>query len=332
MSLPSFKLLRPRTVEQAVTYLTRHGQLGELEILAGGTDLVPSMKQRLFTPNFVMDVRGIEELSKIKVLPGHAVEIGALTTLSAIEDSGFIQRNYPVLHEAVKTVASPILRNMGTLGGNICLDTRCLWYNQSLQWRRSCGFCIKKDGDLCHVAPGGKKCWAAFSGDTPPALLCLNAEIEIVGPKGFRRAALKDFYTNDGVVRMKLEKNEMLTRIFLPETMAGWQGAYLKLRIRGSIDYPLAGVAVAIKKNGVIQDAQAAITAVNPAPHLIPNVADALRGKPMKDDAEMNATVVGELAAKVAKPLTTSALTPDYRREMIRVFAKRAVLAAIKSN
>jgi 4-hydroxybenzoyl-CoA reductase subunit beta len=212
------------------------------------------------------------------------------------------------------------------------LDTRCLWYNQSLQWRRSCGFCIKKDGDLCHVAPGGKKCWAAFSGDTPPALLCLNAEIEIVGPKGFRRAALKDFYTNDGVVRMKLEKNEMLTRIFLPETMAGWQGAYLKLRIRGSIDYPLAGVAVAIKKNGVIQDAQAAITAVNPAPHLIPNVADALRGKPMKDDAEMNATVVGELAAKVAKPLTTSALTPDYRREMIRVFAKRAVLAAIKSN
>jgi len=177
MSLPSFKLLRPRTVEQAVTYLTRYGQLGELEILAGGTDLVPSMKQRLFTPKFVMDVRGIEELSKIKVLPGHAVEIGALTTLSTIEDSGFIQRDYPVLHEAVKTVASPILRNMGTLGGNICLDTRCLWYNQSLQWRRSCGFCIKKDGDLCHVAPGGKKCWAAFSGDTPPALMCLNAEI-----------------------------------------------------------------------------------------------------------------------------------------------------------
>jgi 4-hydroxybenzoyl-CoA reductase subunit beta len=142
---------------------------------------------------------------------------------------------------------------------------------------------------------------------------------------------LKDFYTNDGVVRMKLEKNEMLTRTFLPETMAGWQGAYMKLRIRGSIDYPLAGVAVAIKKNGVVQDAQAAITGVNPAPHLIPNVADALRGKAMKEDAEHNATVVGELAVKVARPLTTSALTPDYRREMIRVFAKRAVLAAVKA-
>src|SRR3954453_4186978 len=223
MSLPSFKLLRPRTVEQAVTYLTRYGQLGELEILAGGTDLVPSMKQRLFTPNFVIDVRGIEELSKITVVPGHAVEIGALTTLSNIEDSGFIQRNYPVLHEAVKTVASPILRNMGTMGGNICLDTRCLWYNQSLQWRKSCGFCIKKDGDLCHVAPGGKKCWAAFSADTPAALLCLNAELEIAGPSGFRRTALTDFYTNVGDARIKLAANEMLTRIFLPERMSGYR-------------------------------------------------------------------------------------------------------------
>src|SRR5262249_47495811 len=253
----------------AVGYLHRHGN--DLQIVAGGTDLLPSMKQKLFTPAYLMDIRGIEELRRIRVLNGVGMEIGALVTLSTIEDSGFIAQHYPVLREAVMTVASPLLRNMGTLGGNICLDTRCLWYNQSLQWRRSCGFCIKKDGDLCHVAPGGKKCWAAFSGDTPPALLCVNAEIEIVGPKGFRRVAIKDFYTNDGVVRMKLEKNEMLTRVFLPETMAGWQGAYMKLRIRGSIDYPLAGVAVAIKKNGVVQDAQAAITGVNPAPHLIPN-------------------------------------------------------------
>src|SRR5689334_4873943 len=223
MSLPSFKLLRPRALDEAIAHLEEAG--AETQVLAGGTDLLPSMRQRLFTPQFVLDIRGIDELHGIRVLPGGGAEIGALTTLSAIEDSEFIRRTYPVLREAAMTVASPILRNMGTLGGNICLDTRCLWYNQSLQWRTSCGFCIKKDGDLCHVAPGGKKCWAAFSGDTPPALLCLNAEIEIVGPKGFRRVPLKDFYTNDGVVRMKLEKNEMLTRVFLPETMAGWQGA-----------------------------------------------------------------------------------------------------------
>src|SRR4051812_1404285 len=326
MSLPSFKLLRPRTVEQAVTYLTRYGQLGELEILAGGTDLVPSMKQRLFTPNFVMDVRGIEELSKIKVVPGHAVEIGALTTLSAVEDSGFISKNYPVLHEAVKTVASPILRNMGTMGGNICLDTRCLWYNQSLQWRKSCGFCIKKDGDLCHVAPGGKKCWAAFSADTPAALLCLGAEVNIASPQGFRRVPIAQLYNNDGVDRIKLAKTDMITSIYLPEASSGWSGAYKKLRMRGSIDYPLAGVAVAVKYRGkTVEDARVAITGVNPAPHLIPDALHALIGRELNEHAAM---VVGELAARVAKPLTTSLFTPEYRREMIRVYAKRAVMAA----
>jgi 4-hydroxybenzoyl-CoA reductase subunit beta len=245
MSLPEFKLLRPRSLEEAIAHLQAHG--AETQILAGGTDLLPSMRQRLFSPAYVLDIRGIDELHGVRVLPGRGVEIGALTTLSAIEDSEFIRRTYPVLREAAMTVASPILRNMGTLGGNICLDTRCLWYNQSLQWRKSCGFCIKKDGDLCHVAPGGTKCWAAFSGDTPPALLCLGAEIEIANARGARRLPLADFYTGAGDARMKLEKNEILTRIFLPETTAGWRGAYAKLRIRGSIDYPLAGVAVAIK-------------------------------------------------------------------------------------
>ena len=327
MSLPSFKLLRPRDIRQAVGYLSAHA--GQIRILAGGTDLLPSMKQRLFTPAYVMDLRGIEEMQGIRVVPGSGVEIGALTTLSTIEDSSFIRRDYRVLHDAVSTVASPILRNMGTLGGNICLDTRCLWYNQSLQWRRSCGFCIKKDGDLCHVAPGGTRCWAAFSGDTPPALLCLNSTIEIIGPKGVRRLQLKDFYSLVGDAHLKLDPDEMVTRIFLPEASAGWKGAYMKLRIRGSIDYPLAGVAVAFKKNGgPIEAARVAITAVNPAPLLVSAAEHALVGKQVD---EHTATVVGELAAKTAKPLTTSALTPEYRREMVRVFAKRAVLAAEKS-
>src|SRR6516162_2381058 len=323
MSLPAFKFLRPRTIEEAVGMLAKHE--GEVQVLAGGTDLLPSMKQRLFTPGYVMDIRGIDELNGIRESPGAGVEIGALTSLSAIEDSEFIRRNYRVLHEAAMTVASPILRKMGTLGGNICLDTRCVWYNQSLQWRRSCGFCIKKDGDLCHVAPGGKRCWAAFSGDTPPALLCLGAELEIAGPKGFRRVAVKDFYTNEGDARMKLEPNEMLTRVFLPEASSGWKGSYMKLRIRGSIDYPLAGVAVAVKQNGgPVEAARVAITAVNPAPLLVPAAEHALAGKQIDEHV---ATVVGELAAKTAKPLTTSALTPEYRREVVKIYAKRAVMA-----
>jgi 4-hydroxybenzoyl-CoA reductase subunit beta len=324
MSLPAFKLLRPRTLREAVDHLARHGN--DLMVLAGGTDLLPSMKQKLFTPAYLMDIRGIEEIRGIHVRPGAGMEIGALTPLSAIEDSEFIRRNYRVLHEAAMTVASPILRNMGTLGGNICLDTRCVWYNQSLQWRTSCGFCIKKDGDLCHVAPGGKFCWAAFSGDTPPALLCLGAELEIAGPTGLRRVALKDFYTKAGDARMKLERNEMVTRVFLPESSSGWKGAYLKLRIRGSIDYPLAGVAVAVfapKNGGPVEAARVAITAVNPAPLLVPGADSALVGKQIDEHI---ATVVGELAAKTAKPLTTSGLTPEYRREIVKVYAKRAVM------
>lgn len=327
MSLPAFKLLRPRSIDEAVRYLLEYNK--SLQILAGGTDLLPSMKQKLFTPAYLMDIRGIDEIQGIQVRPGVGVEIGALTPLSVIEDSEYILRNYRVLHEAVKTVASPILRNMGTLGGNICLDTRCVWYNQSLQWRRSCGFCIKKDGDLCHVAPGGKRCWAAFSGDTPPALLCMGAELEIVGPVGVRRMALKDFYTNIGDARMRLEPHEMITRVFLPESTAGWKGTYQKLRIRGSIDYPLAGVAVALKQNGgPVMNARVAITAVNPAPMLVPGSEHALIGKKVEEHV---ATVVGELAAKTGKPLTTSALTPEYRREMIKVFAKRAVMATAAS-
>jgi 4-hydroxybenzoyl-CoA reductase subunit beta len=327
LSLPLFKLLRPRTIQEAVGHLARHK--GDIQILAGGTDLLPSMRQKLFTPGHVMDLRGLGELRGIHVTPGIGVEIGALTTLSAIEDSEFVRRNYRVLHEAVTTVASPILRNMGTLGGNICLDTRCVWYNQSLQWRRSCGFCIKKDGDLCHVAPGGARCWAAFSGDTPPALLCLDAQVEIAGPSGVRRTPISSFYTNIGDAHLRLDPNEMLTRVFLPETSAGWKGSYLKLRVRGSIDYPLVGVAVALKQknDGPSEIGRVAITAVNPSPMLVTAAEHALTGKQI---SEHTAAVVGELAAKAAKPLTTSALTPEYRREMVKVFARRAVLAAAR--
>ena len=327
MSLPSFQLLRPRTLSEAVDLLGKHAP--QIQIIAGGTDLIPALRQGLFAPKYVLDIRGIEELRGIRVRRGSGVEIGALTTLTAVEDSEFIRRYYPVLHEAAATVASPILRNMGTIGGNICLDTRCLWYNQSLAWRKACGFCIKKEGDLCHVAPGGKRCWAVFSGDTPPALLCLSAEIEVAGPNGERRVPLRDFYTNAGEARMKLGPDELLTRVFLGDASAGWRGIYRKLRIRGSIDYPLAGVAVALKlkKSGrgrTVESARVAITALNPAPMLIEEADRVLAGRAVNDHV---AEILAELAARTAKPLTTSALTPEYRREMIRVFTKRALLA-----
>jgi 4-hydroxybenzoyl-CoA reductase subunit beta len=323
MSMAEFKLARPRSVVDAVSLLSGDGA----QIIAGGTDLIPSMRQRLFAPRLVLDVRGVAELRGIRELADGSLEIGAATSLREIEQSSIIRNRYPVLAAAAHSVASPVIRNMATIGGNICLDTRCLWYNQSLQWRKSCGFCIKKDGDLCHVAPGGTKCWAAFSADTPPALLCLAAEIEIAGPSGTRRISLSDFYTGEGDARIRLGNNELLTRVILPASTAGWRGAYRKLRIRGSIDYPLAGVAVALCANGHIESARVAITGVNPAPMLLKQgVVDALlTGKSLAEDL---AAEMGELAARTAKPLTTSALTPEYRREMVRVFTRRTLLQA----
>lgn len=324
MSLPQFKLLRPRSLKEAVESLGRYSQ--NIRLLAGGTDLIPSMRQKLFEPEHVLDLRGIAGLRGVRPLEDGGVEIGALTTLHDIERSAFLREHFPVLTEAASTVASPVLRNMGTIGGNICLDTRCLWYNQSLTWRKGCGFCIKKDGDICHVAPGGTKCWAAFSGDTPPALLCLQAEIEIAAASGVRRVPLSDFYTGLGDSYRKLQSNEIVTRIFLPASSAGYRGLYRKLRVRGSIDYPLAGVAVVMKRsNGNVSDARIGITAVNPAPLLVKGASELLAGKAM---SESIAEAVADLAAGTAKPLTTSALTPEYRREMIRVFTKRAILAA----
>jgi 4-hydroxybenzoyl-CoA reductase subunit beta len=309
-------------------YLDDHA--GNVRLLAGGTDLIPSMRQKLFEPERVLDLRGVAALRGIKPQADGGVEIGALTTLHAIEQSDYLRQHYQVLTEAAATVASPVLRNMGTIGGNICLDTRCLWYNQSLTWRKGCGFCIKKDGDLCHVAPGGTKCWAVFSGDTPPALLCLNAEIEIASPNGTRRIALRDFYTGLGDNYRKLQPNELVTRVFLPASMAGYRGVYRKLRVRGSIDYPLAGVAVVMKRSkGHVADAQIGITAVNPAPLLVKGASELLVGKAID---EALAGAAGDLAATTSKPLTTSALTPEYRREMIRVFTKRAVLAAAQES
>ena len=325
MSLPSFKLLRPRTVADTVEVLARHG--ADVKVIAGGTDLLPSMKQKLFTPPYVLDLRGIAELRGIQAQADGSLSIGALTTLAAVEHSAIIRRDYRLLYQAARTIASPVLRNMGTLGGNLCLDTRCLWYNQSLLWRKSCGFCLKKDGDLCHVAPGGKICWAAFSGDTPPALLCLGAAIEIAGPRGMRRVPVSEFYVNDGIVRLHLSADEIVTRIYLPANTRGWRGSYQKLRVRGSIDYPLAGVAVALSlRDGRVEDARMAITAVNPAPHLVKDVDAQLVGAEIGEEL---AEKIGELAGRTAKPLTTSALTPEYRREMIKVFAKRALLEAV---
>ena len=321
MSLPAFKVLRPRTLDAVIETLGRYG--GDVQMVAGGTDLIPSMKQGLFAPQVLLDLKGIRELDFIRFDPEQGLGIGALARISALVDSPLLARRFPVLHEAAKTIASPLLRNMGTLGGNLCLDTRCLYYNQSGFWRESLGGCIKKDGTVCHVAPGSRMCWAAFSGDTAPALLALGATVQLAGPDGSRELPLAEFYVNDGLARMTKARDEIVTEVRVPASSAGWSGAYKKLRIRQSIDYPLAGVAVVMRKDadGACLEARVALTAVNPAPKLVQG-ADLLKGR--RYDPAL-AEEVARDAIRTGKPLRTSASTMEYRRHMVRVFVRRAL-------
>ncbi len=321
MSLPSFEVARPKTIEAALQALNRYG--ADAQIVAGGTDLIPSMKQQLFSPRVLVDIKPLRELDYIRFDPEGGLEIGALAKITTIAESSAIARYFPVLHEAAKTIASPLLRNMGTLGGNLCLDTRCLYYNQSGFWRESLGGCLKKDGSVCHVAPGGKFCWAVFSGDSAPALVALGATVRLASPRGFREVALENLFLNDGMARLDKARDEMVVSVRVPPRSAGWRGTYKKLRVRQSIDYPLAGVAAVMRKSadGTCLEARVALTAVNPAPRVV-EAATLLTGKTY--DADLVEHVAHE-AICTAKPLRTSASTPEYRRQMVRVFVRRVL-------
>lgn len=323
MSLPAFSVARPRRLEEALAHLAAHGP--EAMLIAGGTDVVPNLQMRLFAPRVLVDLKGLDELAGIEFDRARGLRIGALATITAIAESAVVQQQYPVLAQAAASIASPILRNMGTLGGNLCLETRCLWYNQSSFWRKSCGFCLKKDGDVCHVAPGGKFCWAVWSGDTAAALLTLDAEIEIASPRGTRRLPLARFHKNDGMDRIDLARDEILTRVHVPAHTAGYRGRYDKLRIRQAIDYPLVGVALAMKfSDGRCQDARLALTAVNPAPLRVEEATRLLAGQRYSPEL---AEAVVHAVIRTGKPLKTGVSTPEYRREALRAFTRRALRA-----
>lgn len=325
ITMPQFSVLQPESTSQAVEFLATYQNL---RVLAGGSDLVVNLRNKLFTPEYVLDIKGIKDLHGIKECDKW-LSIGALTTLTEVSQNAFISENYPVLKIAASVVAGPNIRNMGTIGGNICLDTRCHWYNQSYFWRKSCNFCLKKDGDICHVAPGGKYCWAAYSGDTAPALLTLGASVKILSPKGERVVALKDFFVMDGIKKYNLGSDEIIAEILIPKDKAGLKGVYKKLRIRDSVDYPLAGVAVTgkVDENGKCVEVFVALTAVNPAPVLVSEITDLLVGKTVTEDLLEKSV---ELARKTAKPMKTTLSTMPYRRHMVGVFVKQGLEELLK--
>src|SRR6266568_1042154 len=321
MSLPDFELARPSSLEAAVEALVRFGP--EAQLVAGGTDLFPSMKQGLFAPRVLVDLKSVPALDVLRFDRDEGLAIGAMTKISHLAVSRDVARSFPVLAEAARGVASPLLRNMGTVGGNLCLDTRCLYYNQSEFWRGALGGCLKKDGDVCHVAPGRRFCWAVFSGDLAPALMVLGAQAILTGPGGTREIPVSEFYVDDGIVRLANDRKEILTGVRVPASSAGMRGTYKKYRIRRSIDYPLAAVAAAmsVAADGSCLQARVAVTAANPAPKLVP-AAEGLAGKTFS--AELVEHVAHE-AIRTAKPLRTSSSTPEYRRQVVRIFVRRAL-------
>lgn len=300
-------------------------------LVAGGTDLYPNMKRRQFTPKYLVGLRRVEGLSHIRNgsasprqgPPPLGLRLGALATLTEVAASPLVRERYPALAYAAGVVSTPQLRNAGTIGGNLCLDTRCNWYDQSLFWRMAEGYCMKTHPEVvCRVAPASPRCWAVASADTPPVLIALDATVRIWGQDGEREVRLLDLYRDDGIRYLSLEPGEIVTEIRIPAE-PGWRAAYKKLRDRGAFDFPVVGVAAAVRLDGgVVADARVVVTAVGSRPVLVEKAGAALRGTRLEDEAIERAAqeVFGE-----AKPLDNTSGTIAERKRAARVFTARAL-------
>jgi len=312
--LPWFDFRVPRSVAEAAKILAGEGP--QAMLIAGGTDLVPNMKRRHQTPATLVSLRRIEELRKLNGA------LGAGVTLTQLVESAEIRQRYRGLWQAAAQIATPHLRNMGTLGGNLCLDTRCTYYNQSHEWRKAIDFCLKKEGETCWVATASKRCVAVSSTDSAPALIALGAKVTLVSENQTRELPLAELYRNDGIDYLSRRPDEILTAVTLPDP-AGWKSAYWKLRRRGSFDFPVLGVAAAVKMNDdVVEEARIALGAVASRPFLVDKAGAALAGKKLTDD------VIAEVAASVAsraKPMDNADLDLYWRKEVVGAFVGYAL-------
>ncbi|MFS8638182.1 MAG: FAD binding domain-containing protein [Gemmatimonadota bacterium] len=320
LRLPEFTYHRPTSLSQALALLDEHA--GDAILLAGGTDVMPNMKHRLLTPAHVIGIRGLPELKGIEVRDGHIV-IGAAETLTTVASHPLVLRHAPSLARAAGLVAGPQLRNMGTIGGNLCLDTRCTYYNQTYFWRKALGFCLKKDGDTCHVTKVGKKCVAAHSADTPPALMTLGAVAELASSEGVREVPIADFFVADGVWNSVRRRGEIVTRIRVPLPSRGLRATFLKLRQRRSIDFPLLNVAAAAELEGdVVRDLRIVVSALGSRPRVLAGLDKIAVGERLSDDV---IEAVAERAFQQCHPLDNIIVDPNWRRAMVPVYVRRAL-------
>jgi 4-hydroxybenzoyl-CoA reductase subunit beta len=319
LRLPPFRFAAPRSARDAARLLADWGP--DAMAVAGGTDLYPNMKRRQFTPKMLVSLRAIEEAAGVAA--NGALRIGALTTLADVARDRSVLARWPVIARAAGLVASPLLRNAATLGGNLCVDTRCNYYNQTEFWRASIGYCMKRDGDVCLVAPGSHVCWALSSSDTAPVMIALGASVTLATAGGERRVAVADLYGPDGIAYLAKRADEILTEVHVPDASA-WRATYRKLRRRGSIDFPVVGVAAAVKLGTarVVEEARIVLGAVHTAPVVAKDAAEFLRGKELTPETiEMAAGI----AYKPAKPLDNADLVYSWRKRMVRIEVARAL-------
>lgn len=342
LRLHPFRYHRPGALDEALELLARFGP--EAMPIAGGTDLVPNMKHGLFTPahlvslNLIGAIRGIEiecsrpvDANGSRSDPGGThLRIGALETLADVAAHPDVRFHAPAVAQAAGLVAGPQLRNMGTIGGNVCLDTRCTYYNQTKFWRNALGYCLKKDGDVCHVTRVGRKCVAAHSADTPAALIAHDAVLTLAGPSGTRDLAAADFFVPDGIRNTRRGGDEILTRVRIP-IVPGRRSAYRKLRQRSSIDFPLLSLAVAadFAEDASVSAIKGVVSALGARPRLLSGWDAIAAGTRLEPDV---VEALAERAHRQCRPLENIIVDADWRRAMVAVYAKRALGALAEDS
>lgn len=321
MRLPKFDYRVPRGIEEAVKIIAGVGPEGQF--VAGGTDLYPNMKRRQQTPRTVISVMRIPELNEITGDGSSGLRIGASVSLTDICEHPIINRDYPVVASAARTISTPLLRNMGTIGGNLLLDTRCNYYDQNYEWRKGINFCLKKDGDVCWVAPGSSKCWAVQSSDLVPVMVAIGAKLRFASTLGERVVAAAGLYNDDGIDYLRKRPDELLIDILLPPTN-GWRASYQKLRRRGAFDFPVLGVAAWIKTDAQkhVNEARVVLGGIAPSPIEVTEAEQALIGHPFDHD---HIRAAAEAAYIKARPLDNTDFVMNWRKQMARQYTIKAL-------
>jgi 4-hydroxybenzoyl-CoA reductase subunit beta len=326
MRLPKFEFIQPHSLEEACSILREQDR--KATILAGGTALMVALQYRISMPPVVIGLKGLNALDYVSRNGGGGLSIGAMVTLETLEKSPFVLNEYAILSQAIKLVAIPSIRHVATIGGNLCLDTRCIYYNQSKFWRDALPACFKLGGDVCHAVEKGRRCQAVYQGDLAPVLIALGTQVKIVSANGKRVIPLAEFFTGRGEKPNVLKPDEILVEVRIPSSDSNTRGAYEKLRIREGMDFPLAGVAVVVKmkEGGTIERAKVVLGAVGSSPIRVVKATGLLESHKVTEDLLQN--VVQE-ALDNARPVGNLSMDASYRRKMVGVLLKRALRRAL---